>query len=136
MKIASRVRIAARCWILGGPGRIRIGSGTVVNRGVILDGRFPLTIGENASISIQTLILTLEHDLAAPDFRAVGAPVRIGDRVFIGARAIILPGISIGEGAAVAAGAIVTKDIEPYTIVAGVPAKIIGTRPKNLTYQF
>ena len=67
------------------------------------------------------MILTLEHDLSDPEFRSVGAPVSIGDRAFIGARAIILPGVTIGEGAAVAAGAIVTKDVEPYTIVGGFP---------------
>jgi maltose O-acetyltransferase len=49
---------------------------------------------------------------------------------------MILPGVTIGEGAAVAAGAVVTKDVEAYTIVAGVPAKPIGSRPRNLTYQF
>jgi acetyltransferase-like isoleucine patch superfamily enzyme len=56
--------------------------------------------------------------------------------VFIGARAIILPGVTIGEGAAVAAGAVVTADVEPYAIVAGVPARVIGSRPRNLTYRF
>lgn len=136
MKIAGSARIAPGCWVLGGPARIRIGAGTVINRGVVLDGRFPLTIGENASISIQALILTLEHDLAASNFRAVGAPVVIGERVFLGARTVVLPGISIGEGACVAAGAVVTHDVEPYTIVAGVPAKPIGSRPRNLTYSF
>ena len=129
-------RIAPGCSILGGPARIRIGAGTVINRGTVLDGRFPLTIGENVSISIQTIILTLEHDLAAPDFRAVGAPVVIGDRVFLGARAVVLPGITICEGAAVAAGAVVTRDVEPYAIVAGVPARVIGSRPRNLSYEF
>lgn len=108
----------------------------MINRGVILDGRFPLTIGENVSISIQTMILTLQHDLSATDFGAVGAPVIIGDRAFLGARALILPGITIGEGAAVAAGALVTRDVLPFTIVAGVPAKVIGSRPRNLTYRF
>lgn len=136
MTIARGARIAPGCSVLGGPGRICIGAGTVINRGVVLDGRFPLTIGQNASISIQTIVLTLEHDLAAPDFRAVGAPVVIGNRVFIGARAIILPGVTLGEGAAVAAGAVVTTDVEPYAIVAGVPARVIGSRPRNLTYSF
>jgi maltose O-acetyltransferase len=136
MKLASRAKIGVGCLILGGPGRITIGAGSVINPGVVLDGRFPLSIGSNVSISIQALILTLEHDLAVTDFGGIGGPVTIGDRVFIGARAIVLPGISIGEGAAVAAGAIVTKDVEPYTIVAGVPAKPIGSRPKTLTYQF
>ncbi|HTR25347.1 MAG TPA: acyltransferase [Terriglobales bacterium] len=136
MSLARGARIAPGCWVLGGPSRISIGAGSVINRGVVLDGRFPLTIGENVSVSIQTIILTLEHDLSAPDFRAVGAPVVIGDRVFLGARAIVLPGIFIGEGAAVAAGAVVTHDVEPYAVVAGVPARVIGSRPRNLVYRF
>jgi acetyltransferase-like isoleucine patch superfamily enzyme len=107
----------------------------VINRGVTLDGRFPLTIGENVGISMYTVILTLQHDLAAPDFDLVGAPVSIGDRVFVGTRALILPGVNIGEGAAVAAGTVVTKDVEPFTIVGGVPAKPIGARPRSLTYE-
>jgi acetyltransferase-like isoleucine patch superfamily enzyme len=135
MKIAKGARIAGGC-LVWGPGRISIGEGAVINRSVVLDGRFPLTIGAHASVSIQAVILTLEHDLLSPDFISVGAPVSIGEQAFIGARAIILPGVTIGEGAAVGAGAVVTKDVEPYAIVAGVPAKRIGTRSKNLTYRF
>lgn len=135
MKIAKGATIESGCLILGGPSRITIGRGSVINRGVVLDGRFPLTIGENVSISIGSVILTLEHDLQASDFAAVGGPVAIGDRAFLGSRAVVLPGVTIGAGAAVAAGAVVTNDVEPYTIVGGVPAKAIGSRPRNLTYQ-
>jgi maltose O-acetyltransferase len=135
MKVARGAKIEGGC-VVWGPSRITIGEGAVINRSVVLDGRFPLEIGANASISVQTIILTLEHDLFSPDFASVGAPVSIGSRAFIGARAMILPGVTIGEGAAVAAGAVVTKDVEAYTIVAGVPAKPIGSRPRNLTYQF
>jgi len=135
VKIAEGVRIEGGCTIWG-PRRVSIGTGTVVNRGVILDGRFPLTIGNHVSISFQSMILTLQHDLAdAEYFRPLGAPVSIGDHVFIGARAIVLPGVSIGDGAAVAAGAVVTGDVLPYTIVGGVPARRIGERPRNLRYQ-
>jgi len=135
MKIGKRARVESGCLILGGPQRITIGERTVINRGVVLDGRFPLSIGADVSIAIQSAILTLEHDLQAPDFRSQGAPVAIGDRVFIGTRAIVLPGVSIGEGAAVAAGAVVTDDVEPYVTVGGVPAKPIGSRPRYMTYQ-
>lgn len=134
MKIGEGAQIDCGC-LIWGPARITIGAGTVVNRGVVLDGRFPLTIGSNVSISLYSTILTLEHDLAAADFRSVGAPVVIGDRVFIGARVVILPGVTIGEGAAVAAGAVVTRDVPPLAIVSGVPAKITGHRPANLSYQ-
>lgn len=134
MKIGKGVRIEGDC-VIWGPGRITIGTGTVINRGVVLDGRFPLTIGNYVSISIQSVILTLEHDLSDPNFRALGAPVSLGDRAFIGTRALILPGVSIEENAAVAAGAVVTKDVPAATIVGGVPARMIGSRPKNLGYK-
>jgi maltose O-acetyltransferase len=135
VKIASGARIESGC-IIWGPSRIVIGEGAVINHKVVLDGRFPLTIGAHASISFQAVILTLEHDLFSPAFTSIGAPVSIGERAFIGARALILPGVTIGEGAAVAAGSVVTNDVEPYTIVAGTPAKPIGLRPRNLTYRF
>ena len=135
VNIATRVRIEGGCTIWG-PKRVTIGAGSVVNREVILDGRFPLTIGSNVSISIRSAILTLEHDLDDPDFRAAGAPVNIGDRVFIGIGAIVLPGVTLGEGSAVAAGAVVTRDVEPFSIVGGVPARPIGARPRNLGYEF
>jgi maltose O-acetyltransferase len=60
--------------------------------------------------------------------------VRIGDRVWIAYRAIILPGVTIGEGAVVGAGSVVTKDVEPYTIVAGNPARVVNKRSPNLHY--
>jgi acetyltransferase-like isoleucine patch superfamily enzyme len=135
MKISRFVRIEGACIVLGGPQRVTIGEGSVINWGVTLDGRFPLTIGKNVSISIYSVILTLQHDLNAPDFHLAGAPVTIGDRVFIGTRALILPGVTIGEGAVVAAGAVVTKDVEPFTVVGGVPAKPIATRSRDLTYE-
>lgn len=72
------------------------------------------------------MIATLNH-VENPDRRAdmIPSPVRIGDKVWIGANVTILPGVTIGEGAIIAAGAVVTKDVEPRTIVGGVPAKVI-----------
>jgi acetyltransferase-like isoleucine patch superfamily enzyme len=134
MKIGKGVRIDGDC-VIWGPRRITIGAGTVINRGVILDGRFPLTIGKHVSVSIQSVILTLEHDLSDPNFRAVGAPVFLGDRSFIGTKAVVLPGVSIGENAGVAAGAVVTKDVPAAGIVGGVPARPIGVRPQKLAYK-
>ncbi len=134
VKVAKGVRIEGACTIWG-PKRVTIGPGTVINREVILDGRFPLTVGSHVSISIRSAILTLEHDLADQDFRAFGAPVQIGDYVFIGMGAIVLPGVTIGEGGAVAAGAVVTKDVAPFTIVGGAPARPIGSRPRKLSYS-
>ncbi|MCB0058079.1 MAG: acyltransferase [Caldilineaceae bacterium] len=117
------------------PAGVIIGAHSVVNRGVLLDGRSGLRIGDNVSISEGSQILTLEHDPNDPAFGWCGAPVAIGDRVFLGARATILPGVTIGEGAVVAAGAVVTKDVEPFTIVGGVPARPIGQRRSDLSYE-
>jgi maltose O-acetyltransferase len=117
------------------PSGVKIGSHTIINRDVLMDGRMGLEIGDNASISEGVAILTLEHDPQSPGFETRGAPVRIADRAFVGARAILLPGVTVGEGAVVAAGAVVTRDVDPFAIVAGVPARRIGQRRADLTYQ-
>lgn len=115
--------------------QLAIGSHTVVNPQVILDARRGLRIGDNVSISEQVALYTLQHDLDAADFCLEGAPIVIEDYVFIGARAIILPGVRLGRGAAVAAGAVVTRDVPEYTIVAGVPAAPLRERARDLRYN-
>jgi maltose O-acetyltransferase len=113
---------------------VQIGDHSIINRDVILDGRMGLKIGSNVSISEGALLLTLEHDPNSLTFDNRGGAVTIGNRVFVGARAIILPGITLGEGAVVAAGAVVTHDVPPFTIVGGVPARPIGERRSDLIY--
>lgn len=120
------------------PAHITIGEGTLIGERATLDGRKQLphsqgglTIGSHVDIASEVMIWTSEHDIHAEDMRPVEAAVTIEDYVFIGPKAIILPGITIGRGAVVAAGAVVTKNVTPGTIVAGVPAKEIGTR--NIT---
>lgn len=131
--IGPHTSIHRRCRFYA-PSRVTIGAHTVINRQVLLDGRSGLTIGDNVSISEGAVILTLEHDPNSPTFENRGAPVTIHNRVFIGMQALILPGITIGEGAVVAARAVVTHDVAPYTIVAGIPARPIGERSRELTY--
>lgn len=117
------------------PSGVSIGEGTVVGANVFLDGRDRLVIGKHVDIASDVMIYNSEHDINAEDFHAVSAPVEIGDHVFIGPRAIVLPGVKIDRGAVVAAGAVVTKDVEDFTIVGGVPAKVIGERAlKNPNY--
>jgi maltose O-acetyltransferase len=118
------------------PSGIEIGEDTIVGDHVFLDGRATLKIGSHVDIASQVLIYNSEHDLDKEDFSARLEPVEIGDYVFIGPRAIILPGVKIGKGAVIGAGAVVTKDVPDFAIVGGVPAKVIGERKnKSLHYR-
>jgi acetyltransferase-like isoleucine patch superfamily enzyme len=133
VKIGTGAYILMDAWF-DTKGGIEIGAHSVVNQKCRLDGRGGITIGSNVSISSEVILLTADHDINSPQFAGREKPVVIGDRVFIGTRAMILPGVTLGEGAVVAAGAVVTKDVAPYTIVGGVPAKPMGTRAQELTY--
>ena len=117
------------------PGKVTIGNHVVILRNTLLDGRQGISIGNNVNISEDVMIFTLQHDVQSPDWDTQGNPVDICDYVFIGARAIVLPGVTISEGAVVASGAVVTKDVEAYTIVGGIPAKVIGSRSQDLRYS-
>lgn len=114
---------------------IIIGEDTIVGEQSVLDGRAKLRIGNHVDIASQVMIYNSEHDINDPDFKAIEEPVEISDYVFIGPRAIIQPGIKIGKGAIVAAGAVVTKDVPSNKVVGGVPANIIGER-KLKDYQY
>lgn len=123
------------CRFLNGR-KVSLGPRTVINFGCLLDGRiYPLVTGSDVSIGPEASILTLGHEPQSPDFADRGGPVTIGDRAWVGYRAMVLPGVTIGEGAVVAAGAVVTRDVAPYTIVAGNPASEIGKRNRDLTYR-
>ncbi|WP_228052460.1 acyltransferase [Nodosilinea sp. LEGE 07298] len=111
-----------------------MGDNSVINQKCCIDNRGRIEIGKNVSISPEVCIITADHDLQNARFVGRIRPVFIDDYVFIGMRALILPGVKIGEGSVVAAGAVVTKDVLPYTIVAGVPAKLISMRKKDLNY--
>lgn len=140
------------------PSGVQIGHNTIIGNDAFLDGRHlrtwkdnefkpfgyitdiinpklhPLKIGNNVSIAGEVRIYTMEHDIDDPDFKEVEGSVIIDDYVVIGTRVTILPGVHIGKGAVVASGAVVTKDVEPYTLVGGVPAQFIRKRPQNLRY--
>lgn len=140
------------------PSGIEIGHNTIIGNDAFLDGRSyrtwkegqnrmlgylqdfvqpkerPLRIGDNVSIAGEVRMYTMQHDIDDPDFREVGAPVIIDDYVAIGSRVTILPGVHVGKGAVVASGAVVTRDVAPYTVVGGVPAQFIRNRSKDLRY--
>jgi acetyltransferase-like isoleucine patch superfamily enzyme len=118
------------------PPNISIGNDTIIGEGAVLDGRDKLIIGNHVDVASEVMIYNAEHDINDENFKAISAPVVIEDYVFIGPRAIILPGVTIKKGAVIAAGAVVTKDVEEFKIVGGVPAKEITDRQnKNPNYK-
>ena len=121
------------------PYRLVIGKGSIIGDNAILDARNDLRIGKNVNISSNVSIYTEQHDYRDPMFlynNKENKAVVICDRVWIGSNVIILPGVKIGEGAVCCAGCVVTKDVAPYDVVAGIPAKKINTRPQSLQYEF
>ncbi len=123
------------CWFYR-PSGVKIGKGSIIGYRTFLDGRAPLVIGKQVDIASEVMIYNSEHDVHSSDMGAREEVVEIGDYVFIGPRAIILPGVKIGRGAVVGAGAVVTKDVAPKSIVAGVPAVEIGKRKiEKLNYK-
>jgi len=117
------------------PSNISIGEDTMIGDHVFLDGRDKLVIGDHVDIASQVMVYNSEHNLESDGFEATYGSVKIGDYVFIGPRAIILPGVKIGKGAVIAAGAVVTKNVSDFAIVGGIPAKVIGERAnKNPKY--
>jgi acetyltransferase-like isoleucine patch superfamily enzyme len=132
------VHLGCYFWFYG-PGQIRragvsIGANSRINRDCMIDVRGGVRIGDNVSISPQVAISTAAHSAADPAFRVEIRPVVIEDNVWIGMRAMILGGVTLGRGSVVAAGAVVTKDVPPLTIVAGVPARPIGVRPEEASH--
>lgn len=105
---------------------ITVGKNVFINSGCCFQDQGGVEIGDNALIGQQVVIATLNHDLNS-EKRAdmIPAKVTIGKNAWVGAHATILAGVSIGENSVVAAGAVVTKDVPPNTVVGGVPAKII-----------
>jgi maltose O-acetyltransferase len=118
------------------PEGISVGTDTIIGEGAVLDGRALIQIGDHVDLASEVMIYNAQHDIASKTFSHTMEPVVIEDYVFVGPRAIILPGVTIRKGAVVAAGAVVTKDVEEKTIVGGVPAKEIGKRAlEKLNYK-
>lgn len=133
----STIHMHARFYNLS---NISIGTDTIVGEFAVLDGRAPLIIGNHTDIASEVMIYNSQHDMSSNNFAGVDdvvcQPVNIGDYVFVGPRAIILPGVTIGKGAVIGAGAVVTHDVADFEIVGGVPAKKIGERQnKNPSYK-
>jgi maltose O-acetyltransferase len=108
--------------------QVSIGRGSVINWDCLLYITGGLLIGEQVSISAGTWLITGTHEMNNPAFPATYKPIVIEDYAWIGMRATILPGVTIGKGAVVMAGAVVSRDVAPYAVVGGVPAREITRR--------
>lgn len=116
-------------------GGLSIGDGSTVNARCRLDARGGLRIGSCVSIADDCRLLTADHDPRDPAFNGRQRGIEIEDYVWVGAGTIVLPGVRLGRGCVVGAGAVVTRDVAPFTIVAGNPARPIGERPRDLKYR-
>jgi acetyltransferase-like isoleucine patch superfamily enzyme len=115
---------------------LEIGNNSVINPKCRLDTREKIKIGSNVSISNEVILLTADHDMDSPHFTGRDFPITIADYVWIGTRAMLLPGVTLGIGSVVAAGAVVTKSVDNYKVVGGIPAKIIKERMcKDFEYK-
>jgi len=115
------------------PSRVSIGVGTTINRGCRLYASYHykdvhIRIGNHVAVAPEVSFLAAGHDHAALLLPDTASSITVGDYVWIGARSIILQGVTIGEGAVIGAGSVVTKDVPPYSIAVGVPARIIRKR--------
>lgn len=122
------------CEVTVKSGRLVIGRSGFIGRGTVIVCREAITIGDDALIAEHVTIRDQDHRYGGPEVTAKNgfdtAPIVIGNNVWIGAKATITRGVSIGDDAVVAAGAVVTSDVAAGTIVGGVPARVIGTSRK------
>jgi maltose O-acetyltransferase len=115
----------------GPPGlqrRLSIGARCYLNVGCHFEVGAAITIGDSVAFGHEVMVLTTSHEANHPQRRcgaAFSRSVRIGDGTWLGSRSLVLPGVTIGEGAIVGAGALVNRDVPPHTLVAGVPARVI-----------
>jgi maltose O-acetyltransferase len=118
------------------PKALSVGAHTIIGRRCLMDCRgSQITLGRNVNFGSQVVFVCAKHDIQSPTFAHSFSPIVVHDYAWISLRATVLGGVTVGEGAVVAAGAVVTSDVDPYTVVAGVPARPIGERTRDLRYE-
>jgi len=125
LKVETRA-ICARTTFTGPD--VAIGRGSFVNSDCFFDAMAPITLGEGVAVGMDVLFATSTHEIGPATRRAgrlTAAPIRVEDGVWIGARAVLLPGVTVGSGCVIAAGAVVAADCEPNGLYGGVPARRI-----------
>jgi len=115
------------------PSHVRIGEHTMINRGCRLLASYhykkvEIVIGSYVRVAPEVCFFAAGHDYTKLDLPNTAESIIVGDYVWIGARSVILQGVTIGEGAVIAAGSVVTQDVPAYTVAAGVPARVIKKR--------
>ncbi|MDH5536885.1 MAG: acyltransferase, partial [Betaproteobacteria bacterium] len=123
--------------VFGGRGRVTIGERSTLQMDCLIvgAGMDDLTIGNDVAIAYRVALIMGSHDIWSPDFRGITGPITIEDHAFIGSGSTILLGVTIGEGAVVTAGSVVTKSVPPFAIVRGNPAHVVGRRTRKLDYS-
>ena len=134
---AAGLRLGARARIMGPlhlSGRchwqdlLSFGDDTLVTGPLSIDLEAPVNVGARVRIGQDVMLLTVDHEIAGEQSRCgrnLALPITIGDGAWLGSRCVILPGVSVGAGAIVATGAVVTKDVAPNMLVGGVPARVL-----------
>jgi acetyltransferase-like isoleucine patch superfamily enzyme len=139
MRPVGSISFGKRCAVLNDAllatygGEIIIGDDVSLNPGVIIYGHGGVSIGDRTRIAARTLIIPANHVFANPDLPIMSQGltckgITVGRDVWLGAHVVVLDGVIIGDGSVVGAGAVITKSLPPFSIAAGVPAKIIGKR--------
>ena len=118
-----------------GADKLRIGARANIGWRCVLDARGGLTIGDDAVIASDTQLICGRHDFDDDNFVAHFDPITIGDHAWLATRSLVIGGVTVGRGAIVAAGAVVTRDVDDMAVVAGVPARLIRKRTGGLDYR-
>jgi putative colanic acid biosynthesis acetyltransferase WcaF len=121
----ARLHPSVRIWA---PWRLKLGTHVYIDRDVNLYNAYGISIGDRVVISLGSFLCTASHDHTLKEFPLIGGGIVVGNDVWIAADAFIAPGIKISDGAVVGARAVVVRDVEPWTVVAGNPAKPIKSR--------
>ncbi len=130
-RIGRGLVIKPQVWIKY-PWRLTVGDHCWIGQGAWIDNLADVRLGSHVCVSQQVYICTGSHDYRRSSFDLITRPVQVGGGAWLGARALILGGASVGANAVVAAGSVVTKDVPPAVVVAGNPARPLGTRAQEV----